>query len=360
MNEFNSTDGAEFTVASTAAAPAAAAAATPATLYVVGAFLAVAGACFFVARRLSLRSNRVALQLSRAGIAPTDGHVSLGMFGELTDALAAQIPESDKERHDFRRLLRSAGLYAPHAARSIYALRFVLLVAPLVLAGIVAVVADSRYTFRILLAGAVVAGGLSVVPRLYVLTLKRRRMAAIRRGLPDALDMLSMCLGGGLSLAHSLDHVARRLTDYPELAEELSILKRQADVGSLDRALADLSSRVELAEMRQLAALLSRSDRLGTQLSGSLMGQSDQLRIARRQAATLRANQAPVKLVFPLMFCFAPAALIILCAPAVLELKEFLHPSADQSAISAAAGEGISTSNLLQTLDELDQSFDAQ
>lgn len=330
-----------------------------ATLYALGAFLAVAGAIFLVARRLAARQHGAALRLDRAGLAPSEGPVSLGMFGELTDALAAQIPESEKERHDFRRLLRSAGLYAPDAARSIYALRFVLLVAPLLIAGLAAVLAEQRYTLRILIAGAVVAGGLSVVPRLYVLARKRKRMAAIRRGLPDALDMLSMCLGGGLSLGHSLEHVARRLTDYPELAEELSILQRQSEVGSLDRALADLSGRVELAEMRQLAALLSRSDRLGTQLSGSLMGQSDQLRVARRQAATLRANQAPVKLVFPLMFCFAPAALIILCAPAVLELKEFLHPSADSSAISTSAGEGIGASNILQTLDQLDQSFEA-
>ncbi len=337
-----------------------AAALSSATLYAGGAFFAVAGGILVVARWLASRRRGIALRLDRAGLTPVEGGVSLGMFGELTEAFAAQIPESDKERHDFRRLLRSAGLYAPDAARSIYALRFVLLTAPLLIAGLAAVLAEKHYTFRILLSGAIVAGGLSVVPRLYVLARKRKRMGAIRRGLPDALDMLSMCLGGGLSLGQSLEHVARRLTDYPALAEELSILKRQADVGSLDRALADLSCRVELPEMRQVAALLSRSDRLGTQLSGSLMGQSDQLRVTRRQTATLRANQAPVKLVFPLMFCFAPAALIILCAPAVLELKEFLHPSADASAVSAAAGEAIGASNILQTLDELDQSFEAQ
>lgn len=336
----------------------AAVAVSSATLYAAIAFLAVVGAILLLARRLSARSSSVTLRLHRAGVEPADAESS-GLFGDWTDALAAQIPESQRDRHDFRRLLRSAGMYAPHVARSIYALRFVLLVAPLLVAGIAAVLADSRYTFRILIVGALTAGGLSVVPRLYVLACKRRRLAAVRRGLPDALDMLSMCLGSGLSLGHSLQHVAQRLTDAPELAEELSILKRQTDVGSLDRALADLSSRVELPEMRQLAALLSRSDRLGTQLSGSLMGQSDQLRVARRQAATLRANQAPVKLVFPLMFCFAPAALIVLCAPAMLELKEFLAPSGDGSAISAAAADGINTSNILQTLDELDQSFNA-
>jgi tight adherence protein C len=263
---------------------------------------------------------------------------SEGVFGGLTPALAAQLPESEKERGDFRKLLRSAGLYSPSARNTIYALRFVLLFVPLVIAGTLAVTHDKKYTLPILIVGGIVAAALSITPRLYVFFRRRKRSRAIRQGLPDTMDMLGMCMSGGLGLSHSLAYVARQLPSYPELAEELTILRRQAEVGSLPVALADFGARVDLPEVRQLANLLTRGDRLGTKLAGNLADQSDHIRVARKQAATLQANKTPVKLVLPLMVCFAPAALMILTAPAFLELKEFFVPTAGQSILADNSG----------------------
>jgi tight adherence protein C len=181
----------------------------------------------------------------------------------------------------------------------------------------------------------------------------------IRQGLPDAMDMLAMCMDGGVGLSASLEQVAKGLSSYPSLAEELLILKRQAEVSSLTHALKDLAARIELPEVRGLCTLLSRSDRLGTALSGSLMDQSDHLRVQRRQRATLQANKTPVKLVLPLMFCFAPAALILLTGPAVIELKELLAPSSGRSIFSADQGlDTRSRNNILGTMENLDQSFE--
>jgi len=281
-----------------------------------------------------------------------------GLFGTFTPALAAQIPESKKERGDFQQLLRSAGLYSPHAASSIYAARFVLLVVPLMVAGIVAVVGDPENGLTTMILGGFVAGGMSIIPRLYVYFRRRKRIRNIRQGLPDTVDMLGMCIEGGLSLGESLDHVSSQLTNFPELAGELMILRRQAEVGSLQLALADFASRVDLQEVRQLANLLTRSDRLGTKLAGSLMGQANHLRVARRQMATTQANKTPVKLVLPVMFCFAPAALILLTGPAVLQLKEFLAPSSGQSVLTASP-ESFGPSALISTLNGLDQSTGA-
>lgn len=280
---------------------------------------------------------------------------SPGWFGDWTEVFAAQIPESAKEQGEFRKLLRGAGLYDPSASRSIYALRFVLLVTPLALAGVAALVLPSQYGWRLWIAGGLAAAVLSIAPRLWVFLRRRERQQAIRRGLPDALDMLSMCLGGGLPLAESLTYVARQMGHCPALAEELVILERQTAVGSLEQALADMASRVDVREVRQLTAVLTRSERLGTKLAGSLLHQADQIRSLRKQEATTQANKAPVKLVFPLMFCFAPAAIILLCAPAMLELKEFLAPSSGQSVISADAGSSIGAAAILTTLEDLDQ-----
>ena len=275
-----------------------------------------------------------------------------GLIDALAPALAVQLPETEKEQRDFKLLLRQAGLYSPRARVLIYALRFVLLVAPLIVAGVWAVMADADQTFAILFGGGITAATLSVVPRLYVYFRRRRRLQRIRAGLPDSIDMLSMCTSGGLGLSESLDHVAGQLSSYPEVAQELMILKKQAEIGSLKQALADFSVRIDLPEARQLAGLLTRGTRLGTQLAGSLNEQADHLRVARRQAATMRANKTPVKLVFPILFCFAPAALILLTAPAVLELRDFLNPS---ESTATAPGEGFGTEAIIRTLEDLNQ-----
>ncbi|MBN1911728.1 MAG: type II secretion system F family protein [Pirellulales bacterium] len=273
----------------------------------------------------------------------------------LLDALAAQIPESKKERHDFQLLLRQAGIYHPRARTTIYALRFVLLFVPLVATGVFAVLAETERTVPILVIGGLTAAGLSIVPRLYVFFRRRARLQRIRSAMPDVLDMLSMCSGGGLGLGESLEHVSSQLVGCPEMTQELEILRRQAEMGSLRSALADFARRVDLSEARQLAGLLTRGAHLGTQLAGSLNDQADHLRMSRRQTATARANKLPVKLVFPILFCFAPAALILLTAPAMLELHDFLRPRATSD---AAPGDGFGTGAVVRTMDRLDQSLD--
>lgn len=325
----------------------------------LGAFAATVALAWLTVR--VVKGKKQPLDLRLAKISPEAGEQSdepTGVFGSLAPALAAQIPESKKERRDFQQLLRGAGLYSPHAATWIYAARFVLLFVPLVTAGVLAVMSDGKQTFGILVLGGLAAAALSILPRLYVFFRRRRRVAKIRQALPDAMDMLSMCTSGGMSLGTSLEQVSRQLTSHRELAEELRILRRQAEMGSLSRALADFASRVDLAEARQLANLLTRGDRLGTGLAGSLHTQADHLRVRRKQVAVQRANKAPVKLVFPLMFCFAPAALILLTAPAALELKEFLAPSKGKSILSVDSSV-MSPSGLIGVLEDLDQDMNA-
>ena len=105
----------------------------------------------------------------------------------------------------------------------------------------------------------------------------------------------------------------------------------------------DFTRRVSLPEASQLASLLLRNTSLGTELVGSLALQADHLRLARRQAALTEANKTPVKLIFPIMFCFAPAVLILLTAPAVMQLQDFMRDSPISQTIrrSVIAGEGL-------------------
>jgi tight adherence protein C len=274
-----------------------------------------------------------------------------GVFGVWTEALATQIPESDKERTEFAALLKQAGLYSRTARNSVYAYRFLLLVFPLVCAGLLAVFSPPEQTWKILIGGGIVAATLSIIPRLYVWYRRKIRLAEINAGLADMLDMLSMCLGGGMSISASLDHVARNLMSYPSLADELQIMRRQAEVGSLRLALADWANRLDTPEVRQVASLLARGDYLGTSLSGSLLDQADHFRIARKQLATLQANRMPVLLTFPLLFCFAPAVLIILMSPALLQLSDFLGNPSNP----LANNDRIGTGQITQAIAGLDQ-----
>jgi len=317
----------------------------------IGVFALATIGFYLVARLIVRRPKREELRLrSIKARSLDDTEENEGVFGPLTEALAAQLPETDKERRDFQLLLRQAGLYSPTARITIYASRFVLLIVPMIAAGIWAVAAEPEQTWKILFGGAMAAATLSVVPRLYVFFRRRRRLQRIRAGLPDTIDMLSMCTSGGLGLSESLEHVAGQMASYPDLALELRILKRQAEVSSLKQALSDFCLRVDLPEVRQMAGLLTRGTRLGTQLAGSLNEQADHLRVARRQAATAQANKTPVKLVFPILFCFAPAALILLTAPAILELRDFIVPGEQ-----AVAGEVFGTGEIVDAIRGLDQ-----
>lgn len=258
-----------------------------------------------------------------------------GVFGRLTPGLANVLPESEKESKDFRTLLRQAGFYSFSARNSIYAMRLVLFLLPFFL-GLYAGVLFPDLMIQYACTGLFVGAGLSVIPRLYVYWVRKRRIAEIRSGIADTMDMFAMCASGGMTMNESLEHISEQLTEYPELARELKILRRQIELGSLERACADLIERVNIPEMRQFSYLLMRSSRLGNQTNNTLNEQADHLRAMRRHHAIAQANKTPTKLVFPLMFCFAPGALIMLLAPSLMTIYDFMN-SKEGSAVSQGA-----------------------
>jgi tight adherence protein C len=288
-------------------------------------FAFVALVVYMLGRFLTSRPPREDLRLEQiTHDSPYNGEPKAGLFGVWTPALAAQIPETETEKKEFRQLLKQAGIYQPRAGETIYALRFVLLVVPLLIAGVLAVLLDRKYTATVMVTGILIAACLVIMPRLYVYFRRRRHLQKIRDGLADVIDMLGMCVSGGLPVSAGLEQVARRMTAYPECAQELLLLRRQAELGGIKRALEEFTERVNLPEASQLAGLLLRNTSLGTELVGSLSQQADHLRLARRQAALTEANKTPVKLIFPIMFCFAPAVLILMTAPAIMQLQDYM------------------------------------
>ena len=252
---------------------------------------------FLIARKLLRKPTREELRLEqirpRVGRGTGTGPRSVRF---VDPGLGRANPRVGEGTSGVRVVAPPGGHVLPRTSETIYALRFLLLMGPLVVAGVCAIFADSSRTIPISDRGRHSRSArLAVLPRMYVFFRRRRRMQRIREALPDTLDMLSMCVSGGLELGDSLDHVARRLTGYPECAQELMLLKRHAELGSLRRALSDFAKRVDLPETDQLAGLLLRGSHLGTELVGSLAQQAEHLRVARRQSAAVRANKTPVK-----------------------------------------------------------------
>src|SRR5690606_2530156 len=123
----------------------------------------------------------------------------------------------------------------------------------------------------------------------------QRRVQRIERGLPDALDMISMCVTGGLALQPSLDRVSRELySSHPDLATELTIVRHQAEVGSLGRAFQQLARRIDVPEVISISAMIVQAERLGTNVSAALRDHADYMRHARRQSAEEHANRTSI------------------------------------------------------------------
>ena len=148
----------------------------------------------------------------------------------------------------------------------------------------------------------------------------RRYQNEIRRGLPYALDLLTLSVEAGLDFTQALERITRKLGPTP-LALELGATLRDIQLGrTRTQALRDLSHRVDLPELNSIVSSLIQADELGSSLGPILRVQSDQLRVRRSQLAEKLAMEAPVKILLPLILFIFPTVFIIIFAPIAIKL----------------------------------------
>ncbi|MCE9607116.1 MAG: type II secretion system F family protein [Planctomycetia bacterium] len=251
------------------------------------------------------------------------------VFGDLTGPLAAQLPLLGSTENSLDRDLRRAGYYKPSARSEFLALRNVLSIMCVLFTAVTAVMIGperSDLLAQILVWGFAAAALAYVLPWLFLKGQVRRRLDLIRRGLPDAFDMLTMCLSGGLGINDSLANVSREIyAAHPDLGTELEIVRRQAEMGSLGDAFRQFADRIDIQETAALKGLIQQTERLGSNVVQAVRDFADDIRTRQRQTADERASKAGIKLLFPLVLCLAPATLIILWGPALLELRNFFR-----------------------------------
>ena len=283
-------------------------------------FVVISGSVFLLLQLGNGRRRRVESRLAGDDVSTQLDSAPELLLGDLTPALAEQTPMSEQARTDLERELRDAGFYRRTAVMEYAALRAVLVFAPLLVAAVLALFVNPPQMPAVAVGGVVLAALGFSLPRIYLNYVARARTREVERGLPIALDLMTLGLSAGLTVLGSLKRVAVELKNsYPVLAYELEIVAQQAELRSLEHALQQLADRVRIPEVRNLAMLLVQSERLGTDIGSALLEFSTSYRTTLRQRADAQANKASFWMAFPTILCLWVAAAIVLIGPIYFE-----------------------------------------
>jgi tight adherence protein C len=176
----------------------------------------------------------------------------------------------------------------------------------------------------------VLVGGISFyLPNVVTWFIARGRKENIFLGLPDALDLMVVCVEAGLGLDAAMRKVSDEMgKSYPVIAEEFSLCNLQLQMGRprVD-VLHELGQRTGVDDLRALAAILIQADKFGSSIAQALRVQSDSMRTRRRQLAEEKAAKTAVKLIFPLVIFIFPAIFVVLVGPAAITMINEMFPA---------------------------------
>lgn len=232
-------------------------------------------------------------------------------------------PSNEVELGKLQSKLLNAGFRGEHALQIYLGIKFLCLLVALGIAGPIcyAKYGATRQGVMYMIFGS--AFGF-YLPGLVLSYLKSKRSEAIFLGLPDALDLMVVCVEAGLGLDAAMRRVANELAaSTPIICEEFAIANFQLQMGrSRKDVLHDLGARTGVNDMRALAAVLIQAERFGSSIAQALRVQSDSMRLRRRQLAEERAAKTAVQLLFPLVLFIFPGIFVVLVGPAAIQIKE--------------------------------------
>jgi tight adherence protein C len=246
------------------------------------------------------------------------------LFGPLNGVLAELLPTTAEGRSALQQDMWLAGYRSSAAVNNFLVVRNLLTLAPL-LGGLLSVLAapDGNTALFFLITGLVLAGLGYAVPRVVLSGQASARSDRLRSSLPIWMDTLALTLSTGLGLTPALARSGAAIRrGHPDLADELRVVARQAELRSLSHALEQWKKRIPLPEVGSIVFLLTQSDRLGTDVIAGLWELSASYRVNARQLAEAAANRMNFFLLFPTVLLLLPAAGIILIGPPGLQALE--------------------------------------
>ena len=240
------------------------------------------------------------------------------------------LPEEGWEKSALRTLFMNAGWRTPAAPTLYFASKTVLALGIPAAVALGLAIADRQLPgqqFMLLLFACAALG--YYVPNGVLVRIARRRQREIFETIPDALDLLTVCVEAGLSLERALIKVAGEIhIKSLVLAQELQLVLMEMRAGfTKEKALRNFALRTGVEDVDTLVAMLIQSERFGTSMGASLRVHSDNLRTKRRMMAEEAAAKVALKLMFPLIFCIFPTVLMVLIGPAAIQIMRTLMPA---------------------------------
>ena len=235
------------------------------------------------------------------------------------------VTASEESTNQMGSRLVQAGLYRRDSMAVYLGFKVGLTLIPVGIGLAAAMLGGLNLVQGILIGGVLGIAG-TLLPSFYLDYRKRGRQTNIRRALPDALDVVVVCVEAGLSVPAALSRVAKELqAAHPLLAAEMLIVEREIQLGcTTGQAIKRLADRFDLAELRSLASVVLQAEKFGASISNALRVHAESLRTKRFQLAEERAQKASVKLLFPTIFCIFPALYVVLLGPAIFDIAKFL------------------------------------
>jgi len=236
-------------------------------------------------------------------------------------------PKTEKEQSRLKLKLGYAGFRSEAAPQLFLGCKFILLMVGLILGG-GTTLAIMGMTQRSLFQIVLLAGGMFYFPDGVIMWLGKKRKESIFLGLPDALDLLVVCVEAGLGLDQAMRKVAEEMKkSYRNIADEFNLCNMQLQMGrARSQVLQELGIRSGVDDLKSLASILIQADKFGSSIAQALRVQSDSMRTRRRQIAEEKAAKTAVKLIFPLVLFIFPGIFVVLVGPAAITMVREMFP----------------------------------
>jgi tight adherence protein C len=292
-------------------------------------FVVVVIAISLLGLKLWVRPQEAIERVAGVGMETADtmpAHPSLA-FHELLKNLGDRLPTSPKDANVIQKRLIRAGYRDPGALKVLYGSKLALaIVLPLIMSAAVAG-SDASVERKLLAILASAAAGF-LGPNEFIKIAARRRQTQIRRGLPNGIDLMVVCVESGLGLDQAMVQVSKELEHaHPEISEEFVLVNLELKAGNRRAdALRNLAERTGVDDLRKLVAVLIQADRFGTGVAPSLRGHAEYMRVQSRQVAEEKAAKLGVKLIFPIFFCILPSLFVVTVGPMAVRIVREVVP----------------------------------
>ncbi len=247
-----------------------------------------------------------------------------GVLAKAAPAMAKALgAKSELEQNELRVRLANAGYNQANSAQMYLAIKVAMLGVGALFGGGFGMLAYGP-TQKGFFSIGIAAGVCFYLPELVLTFLASSRKQEIFLSMPDALDLLVVCVEAGLGLDAGLRRIAEELADaHPELCSEFALSNMQVQMGRIRRdVLHDLGVRTGVDDVKALVAILIQAERFGSSIAQALRVQSDSMRVKRRQYAEEKAQKTAVQMLFPMVLFIFPGIFVVLVGPAAIKMMD--------------------------------------